>query len=143
VEDLDALYASIDADGLALDGAALRGGVPAAMLFDGGHRLGTLTGPAMAATIADAMRELAPGQRSRIRSIRPLTDAAGATVTIAGTNRQGDAKTETSYAAAQNNGTYRCRENWNLVRVTLAIPAGTPWTSAQGYDVDAVTGGRP
>jgi len=143
VEDLDALYASIDTDGLVLDSAALRGGVPAAMLFDGAHRLGTLTGPAMAATIADATREPAPGQRNRIRSIRPLTDAAGATVRIAGANRQGDALTETAYGAVQANGRYRCRENWNLVRVTLAIPAGAHWTSAQGYDLDAVTGGRP
>jgi len=87
--------------------------------------------------------EPAPGQRSRIRSIRPLTDAAGATLSIAGANRQGDALTETSYSAAQTNGRYRCRENWNLVRVTLALPAGAHWTSAQGYDLDAVTGGRP
>jgi len=126
-----------------LDGAALRGGVPSAMLFDGAHRLGTLSGPALAATIADAARELAPGQRSRIRSIRPLTDAAGAAVTVAGANRPADGMTETLYPQAQTNGVFRCRENWNLTRVTLSIPAGTRWTYAQGYDADAVAGGRP
>lgn len=143
LEDLDTLYASIDADGLVLDGAALRGGVPSVMLFDGAHRLGTLSGPPIAATIADAMRELAPGMRSRIRSVRPLADAAGATVRIAGTNRLSDTASETSYADAQANGAYRCRENWNQTRITVAIPAGAGWSSAQGYDVDAVTGGRP
>jgi len=143
LEDMDALYPSIDADGLVLDGAALRGGVPSAMLFDGAHRLGTLSGPALAATIADAARELAPGARSRIRGIRPLTDAAGAAVTVAGANRPGDAMTETRYPQAQANGAFRCRENWNLTRVTLSIPAGTRWTYAQGYDADAVAGGRP
>lgn len=143
MEDLDALFASIDTDGLVLDGAALRGGVPSVMLFDGAHRLGTLSGPALAATIADATRELAPGARCRIRGIRPLADADDATVRIAGANRLGDMATETSYAQAQANGTYRCRENWNLTRVTLAIPAGASWTQAQGYDADAVAGGRP
>ena len=143
VEDVDAIYASIDTSGLVLDGAALRGGVPSAMLFDGAHRLGTLSGPNMAATIADATRELAPGARSRIRSIRPLTDAAGAAVAVAGANRPGNAMTETRYAQAQPNGLFRCRENWNLTRVTLSIPAGTGWTYAQGYDADAVAGGRP
>ena len=143
LEDLDTQYGSIDAAGLALDGAALRGGVPGVMLFDGSHRLGTLSGPPIAATIADATRELAPGMRSRIRGVRPLADVAGATVRVAGANRQSDAATETSYPCAQANGTYRCRENWNLTRITLAIPAGAGWSSTQGYDVDAVAGGRP
>lgn len=143
LEDIDALYGSIDADGLALDGAALRGGVPTIMLFDGAHRLGALSGPNVAATIADAKRELTPGMRSRIRGVRPVADAQGATVTIAGANRMGEAMAETSYAAPQANGAYRCRENWNLTRITIAIPAGTDWSSAQGYDVDAVAGGRP
>lgn len=143
VEDLDSRYPSIDTEGMVLDSAALRGGVPACMLFDGMHRLGTLSGSAMAATIADATRELTPGLRSRIRAIRPLTDASAATVTISGSNRQGDAAAETSYSTAQANGTYRCRENWNLTRVTLSIPGGTRWSSAQGYEVDAEAGGRP
>jgi len=143
VEDLDSVYPSIDADGLTLDGAALRGGVPSIMLFDGTHRLGTLSGPPIAATITDATRELAPGRRSRIRNIRPLTDAAAAAVTVAGANRRGDAMAETRYPQPQANGAFRCRENWNLTRVTLSIPAGTGWTYAQGYDADAMAGGRP
>ena len=143
LEDLDTLYASIDTDGLVLDSAALRGGVPGVMVFDGTHRLGTLSGPPIAATITDATRELVPGTRSRIRGVRPLVDAVGATICVAGANRLSEALTETSYSAARPNGTFRCRENWNLTRVTLSIPAGTAWSSAQGYDVDAVAGGRP
>jgi len=143
LEDLDALYASIDSEGLALDSAALRGGVPSVMVFDGTHRLGTLSGPPITATITDAKRELAPGKRGRIRSVRPLSDAAGANVRVAGANRLSDALTETNYSSAQANGAFRCRENWNLTRITLSIPAGTGWTSVQGYDVDVVAGGRP
>jgi len=143
LEDLDALYGSIDTNGLSLDGAALRGGVPAAMAFDASHRLGTLSGPPVAATIADATRELSPGARSRVRGVRPLTDAAQASVAIAGANAIGDAWTETAYAERRPNGAFRCRENWSLTRVTLSIPAGTRWSAAQGYDADVTVGGRP
>jgi hypothetical protein len=143
VEDLDSLYASIDANGLVLDSAALRGGVPTCMLFDGAHRLGTLSGPALAATIADAMREIVPGARSRIRSIRPLTDAQSAVVAVAGADSLGNVATETDYAERRPNGAYRCRENWNLTRISVSIPAGARWSNAQGYDVDVVAGGRP
>ena len=143
LEDLDALYPSIDAAGLSLDGAALRGGVPNAMLFDGAHRLGTLSGPPLAATLTDSARELVPGGRARIRSIRPLTDAGVATVTVAGASALSSAATETTYADRRANGSYRCRENWNLTRVMLSIPAGTAWNHAQGYDAEVVEGGRP
>ena len=143
LEDLDATYESIDAVSLAPDGAALRGGVPSAMLFDGAHRLGTLSGPPLAATVADATRELAPGARARIRSIRPLTDAASASVAVAGADAIGGATAETIYTERRPNGTFRCRENWNLTRVTLSIPAGATWNHALGYDADTVVGGRP
>ena len=143
LEDLDAIYGSIDAASLSLDGLALRGGAPTLFLFDAAHRLGTLSGPTVAARLTDGRRELSPGGRSRIRSIRPLTDAAAATVTISGANGRAQAPVETAYAARTANGTYRCRENWQLTQVALTIPAGTAWSFAQGYDVDAVAGGRP
>jgi hypothetical protein len=143
LEDVDALHGTIDTAGLALDGAAYRGGVPTMMAFDGGHRLGTLSGAAVAATIADATRELTPGARSRIRSVRPLTDAAQASVAVAGANALGDAWIETDYDGRRANGAFRCRENWRLTRITLSIPAGTRWTQAQGYDADVTAGGRP
>lgn len=143
LEDLDAIYGSLDAIGLTLDGAGLRGGTPTLMLFDGGHQLGTLSGPAVQATFTDGLRELSPGARSRIRSVRPLTDTADATLSIGGANAREAALQETSYSAARSDGSYRCRENWALTRVKLTIPAGTVWTYAQGYDVDARAGGRP
>jgi hypothetical protein len=143
LEDLDAIYGSLDAVSVSLDGAGLRGGVPTCMLFDGAHRLGTLSGPALAATIADSMREFIPGARSRIRSIRPLSDAAQAIVTVTGAEALSDTAADTAYSERRPNGTYRCRENWNLARITLSIPAGGGWSHAQGYEVEASAGGRP
>ena len=112
------------------------------MLFDGAHRLGTLSGPALTATITDTTRELTPDARSRIRSIRPLTDANPIVVTVAGANALSDTVTETAYSVRQPSGIYRCRENWNLTRIALSIPAGTRWSHAQGLDVEIRSGGR-
>jgi hypothetical protein len=143
LEDLDALYGSIDAMGVSLDSVALRGGAPGLMLFDSAHRLGTLSGPALPARFGDGLRALTPGAKTRIRSIRPLTDANAARVTIAGANALGAPAQETLYSSPQANGGYRTRENWSLTRITLTIPAGTAWSYAQGYDLDGVAGGRP
>ncbi|WP_420137727.1 hypothetical protein [Sphingomonas sp.] len=143
LEDLDAVYGSLDATTLSLDSFALRGGAPTLLLFDGAHRLGQLSGPNIAATLVDARRDFAGGARARIRTIRPLTDAATATVAISGSNSLAATPQETSYDVATANGFYRCRENWSLAQVKLAIPAGAQWTYAQGYDVEAVPGGRP
>ncbi|HWI85709.1 MAG TPA: hypothetical protein VNT42_05215 [Sphingomonas sp.] len=143
LEELDALYASIDAADLTIDSLSLRGGAPMLLLFDGAHRLGTFSGPNMAATLVDGRKEFAAGARARIRSIRPLTDAATATITVSGSNALSAAPQDTAYTTRTANGSYRCRENWNLTQVKLAIPAGTAWTYAQGYDLEAVAGGRP
>lgn len=142
LEDLDAVYGSIDATTLSLDSFALRGGAPTLLLFDGAHRLGTLSGPNMAATLTDARRELTAGARTRIRAIRPLTDAQAVTVSVSGSNALPDAPQEASYSERTANGSYRCRENWNLTQIKLTIPAGAAWSYVQGYDVDASGGGR-
>lgn len=142
LDDLDAIYGSLDAIPLALDSALFRGGYPLLMLFDDQHRLGTLSGPSLAATLMDARRELFPGQRARIRSIRPLCDAPAMTVSIAGAQALSDSPIETVHGDRGSGGHYRMRRSANLSAVKLAIPAGTDWSYAQGYDVEALPGGR-
>jgi hypothetical protein len=143
LESLDALYGNLDAIPVSLDSAALRGGYPTMMLFDGTNTLGTLTGSPMAATFKDGLKELIPGRRSRITAIRPFTDAATATVSVAGMNGLSGTTSETAYSGRASAGFYRTRENWNLSQVKVSIPAGTPWTYMLGYDVQAAQGGRP
>lgn len=142
IEELDAIYGNLDAISVPLDSALFRGGYPLLMLFDASHRLGTLSGPAMAATIMDGRRELAPGQRARIRSIRPLSDAGEITVSLSGAQALSDMPDETAHATRTAGGFYRLRRSGNLVSVKLAIPAGASWTYVQGYDVEAAAGGR-
>lgn len=142
MEQLDALYGSLDAMPISLDSNSLRGGFPTMMLFDGSNTLGALNGSPMAATFKDGLKELIPGRRSRVSVIRPLTDAASLTVTIGSCNNLSVAPTETSYSIATNSGLFRVRQVGNYSQSKFTIPAGTTWTYFQGSDVDAVDGGR-
>jgi len=142
LESLDAIYGNLDAIPLALDSALFRGGYPLLMLFDGGHRLGTLSGPNMAAQIMDARSELLPGRRSRIRSVRPLSDAAEITVSISRSDALSDVPSESSFTTRSAGGVYRMRQSCNLSAVRLAIPDGATWSYVQGYDIDALPAGR-
>ena len=142
LEALDAIYGGLDSIPLALDSALFRGGYPLLMMFDGTHRLGTLSGPNMAATLMDARKELFPGLRARIRSVRPLCDAAEPVVSISCSDAHSDMPGEAMYTTRSAGGFVRTRQSCNLSAVKLAIPAGVSWSYAQGYDIEAVPGGR-
>lgn len=142
LEDLDSIYSSIDDMGLSLDSPQFKGGRPILMLYDGLHRLGSLSGPNAAASIVDSRREMIPGRRTRLRAVRPITNAASGSVTVYGRASLADADAQTVYATRTGGGVYRVRENWTLIQLGLAIPAGANWTYAQGFDADGVAGGR-
>jgi hypothetical protein len=142
IDDLDAIYGSLDAIPFSLDSAAARGGYPLLLAFDTTNRMGGFSGAPIAATFTDGLREPIPGRRARLKAVRPITDAAEATVTIAGSNGFAAPLQRTAYATRTAAGVYRTREAWNLMQLSLSIPAGTPWSYAQGYDADLAEGGR-
>lgn len=142
LEDLDAIYASIDAIGLSLDSPEFKGGRPILMLYDNAHRLGSLSGDNAAASIIDTRRELIPGMRARLRAVRPLTNALTPAVLVYGRNSLADADAQTTYRGRTAGGLFRMRECWGLIQLGLTIPAGETWTYVQGFDVDALAGGR-
>ena len=142
IDGLDAIYGNLDAIPVSLDSALFRGGYPLLMVFDGAHRLGALSGSNIAATLKDARRELAEGRRSRITSVRPISDAASMTVTISTADSLSDDPTETNYTTRTGANFYRMRQSANLSQVTLSIPAGLDWSYVQGYDIEAIAGGR-
>lgn len=142
LDGIDAIYGNLDAVPVSLDSTLFRGGYPLLMLFDGSHRLGTLSGPPMAATLIDPQKELFPNRRARIRSVRPYCDAGALTVAINGTNDLATAPTRSTHSSRSGAGIYRMRESWNLSHVEIAIDAGTDWSYIQGYDIEAVQGSR-
>lgn len=142
MESLDAIYGDLDDIPVSLDSTLFRGGYPLLMLFDGSHRLGTLSGTPMAATLTDARRELFPGQRARITAVRPLTDAPSLTVTLGLADALSDTITESNYTMRTSAGIFRTRESASYSQVKLHFPSATQWTYVQGYDIEAVAGGR-
>jgi len=143
LEELDAIYGSIDAMTASFDSPQFKGGRPVLMLVDGGHRLGTLSGPNAAATLVDARREFAAGRKARLRSVRPLTNAAAPQVLVYGRDSLADSDAVTSYAQRTAGGIFPTREAWNMMQIGLTLPAGADWTYVQGFDADVVAGGRP
>jgi len=142
LEQIDAIFGDIDQIGGSLDSAMFRGGYPLMMLFDGGNRLGALTGPNVAASFVDGYVEPFPGQVCRIRSVRPLTDSPDPTVAIAVEDGPADVPTERVFATRSQGGFHRLRQSGNLIQIKLSMPAGSAWTYAQGYDVEIAAGGR-
>jgi hypothetical protein len=143
IEALDALYGDLDSIPVSLDSALFRGGYPLVMAFDGTDTLGGFNGTNMAATVQDGLKELVPGRRARITSVRPLSDAETLTVTISGANDLSDDVTATAYTTRASGGFYRTRDSWNMSQVSVSIAAGAAWSYIQGYDIEAVAGGRP
>jgi hypothetical protein len=142
LEDLDAIYTYLDTMPLSLDSVAFRGGFPLLQLFDGSNRLAALSGGNLPATFTDALREYFEGQKARIRVIRPFTDAPVVDVTLSVSNSLSTTTAPNDFTARTTSGVYRTRAVGNYAQTTIAIPAGTVWTFCQGYDVDAVPGGR-
>ena len=142
LENLDAIFGSIEGIAGSLDSAQFRGGYPLMMLFDDSDRLGALTGANIAATLVDGRNELFGGQHSRIRSVRPLSDAPDAVVSMTVAREPAGTPTETTFTARSAGGFYRMRQSGNLVQVKISMPAGAVWSFVQGYDIEAVPGGR-
>lgn len=142
LEELDAIYGNLDEIPISLDNAAFKGGTSVFMVFDGDHNMGTLSGATMRATLIDGQKDLVQDRNTRMRWVRPITDASAATVSVRGSNSLDMAPVETVYALRGPQGTYRVRENWNLAQIGVIVPAGSLYTYVQGYDIDAVAGGR-
>jgi hypothetical protein len=142
LDGLDAIYTDLDSIPVSLDSDLFRGGYPLLMLFNGSHALGTLTGPNMAATFVDSRIEPFPGQRARVTAVRPIDDAAAGSVTVSVGNSLADTVTANVFSSRTGGGVYRGRASGSLVQVKREIPAGTAWTFAQGYEIEAVEGGR-
>ena len=141
LEDLDVIYGNLDAIPISLDSESLKGGSPLMLIFNDQHALGALSGPPLPASFVDSKREPITGRQARLRSVRPITDAAAPMVTIAGANSLSDTPSPTTYSARRGNGTLPVRESWNSFQATLTIPS-QPWSFCQGIDIALEQGGR-
>lgn len=138
---LDALYPSgLDSIPISLDDASLAGGNPLLLVVDDTNTLGTLNGANMAATLRLANVEPTPGRRSRVRTLRPVSDATNATATINARMRAGDAEGVVSASTMRGSGRMPIRSNGRYNDVTITIPAGEAWSYIQGVELEFEAG---
>jgi hypothetical protein len=124
-----------------LDDPKYQGGYPLLLISDNAtNSVGAFSGSALEATIKIANVEPSPGARSRIRSLRPITDAINASATINARMRAGDGEDTVSAATMRSNGKMPIRANGRYNTIALTIPAAEVWTELQGVEVEFEAG---
>lgn len=146
LEQLDALYpGGLDTIPYSLDSTRFAGGDPLLLLANAGGSVGALTGANMEASFTTAYIEYSDGRRTRLRFIRPLTDAIeGMTVTMTGKQRVGDTlNMPPSRSTLMPSGDMPVRASGRYISTEMDIAAGVNWTWIQGHEpVYALGGGR-
>lgn len=133
---------NVDGAGLdPFDSGRFIGGDPSFYVFTAAM-VGTFSGDNMAATITGRDVEMVEGRDSRIRRIRPMTNAlAGITVRLDTRQRLGDGERRRDFTTLQASGEMPVRARGRFVRAKLSIALGQPWTYLQGIDATLTAGG--
>lgn len=125
-----------------LDSKAWAGGAPILAGVDTELFFGFFQGPPMEARISTAKLDIAPGRRSLIRKVRPLTDAPLPWISVA---TLGFPSTDPAVVSTETkpepDGMCAQRSSGRYHRFRLRIPAASRWTYALGVEVDAVAQG--
>jgi hypothetical protein len=141
IDALDAIYPSgIDSIPLSLDDPSFSGGNPLLLLVDASNIVGALSGTALQATIGQKNVELTPGRRSRLRAVRPVTDALSASASVNFKMRAGDAESIIATSEMRTNGKMPLRANGRYFDPAFTIPAGQAWSYFQGAEYEFEAG---
>ena len=141
LEEVSASNPNIDAMTVSLDDPMFKGGSPQLYVVQDG-KIGTLSGAALAAVFEHGFAELTPGRASRLREIRPVTDAvSGQSFTDRVSLRQGDAGKVKSASTIRPSGVMPIRATGRYHKFTWQIAAGSSWNYAQAFEVEYADGG--
>lgn len=140
IDALDTLFGNIDAVPGSLDDPTYAGGNPLLLLASSTGVVGTLSGDNLPATMTMARTELAPGERVRVRTVRPLTDATDVTVKLEGSARAGNLPFPEMSSDMRPNGDVPMRVNAQQIVATVTLRGD--WTYAQGLAFEFEPGGR-
>lgn len=140
---LDALgYTLLDTMTISLDDPRWSGGNPRLYLVSPGAKIGTLSGDTLLADFEMGYTELVPDAWTRVRAIRPITDAvSGMTVRLNCKQRIGDASNIKTATTLRTSGIMPIRGAGRYVKPQLLIAAGTTWKLTQGFVVECEPGG--
>jgi hypothetical protein len=133
---LDAIYGNLDAITISLDDPSLAGGNPIMLIAAADNSLGALSGDNLQATLRLENIEPTPGQRSRIRSLRLISDTTAASATLDSRMRSGDGEGIISASTMRSNGKLPIRANGRYNTLEVTIPSGATWTHIQGCEFE-------
>jgi hypothetical protein len=142
LEELDAIYPSMDDMTPSLDDPRFLGGVPQLFVVNASDEIGTMIGSNLKASFQLPNLEIVQGRETRISNVRPLTDATdGVTVTLASRARLGDVGVTQNFATLQDSGDMDCRVSGRYIRPSVTLSAGAGWSYFQGLDFSLIAGG--
>jgi hypothetical protein len=111
LEGLDAVDSNLDTLTPSLDSRVWTGGAQSLAAFDSAHKLNTISGTAMDATVDTGEVQLAPGRRASVMWARPITDGSAASVTLRTRNRTADSGTYGTASTQDATGICPMRSN--------------------------------
>lgn len=143
LDELDALYGSLDAVPASLDSPIFLGGDPRFYVFNQANTVGTFSGANQAGTIRSTTFEPTPGRSGRVRWVRPISDAeTGIKIGITARERLGQADTEVVYSELTASGDIAARESGRYLTLALLHDAGAAWSFAQGVEFTVERGAK-
>jgi hypothetical protein len=138
LEQLSAIYPSIETVPFSLDSRVWAGGNRTLGGFSTSHKIGFFEGLNKAATLETSEIALNPGGRSFVSSILPVTDSTGVYARIKSRkNQYGSVTTSSSatFSSQTNEIPFRVDDRYH--RVELTISAGSTWEQIQGIQFRA------
>jgi hypothetical protein len=136
IDGLDALYpGGIDDVPGSLDDPVFAGGNPLLLVANSASEIGSLAGPNMEARFVLPNVEPVQGQRTRVRSVRPVTDALNVGVVLNARARAGDAENLRTASSARANGEMPVRANGRYLETRVTVAAGESWSFMQGVEM--------
>lgn len=142
LEDLDAIYPSIDGMDLSLDDPLWRGGAVRFGAFNSDFEFGAFGGATIESTLTASELEPVRGMRSFVTGVRPMIDTDAITVNVGSRPTVHDSVTWSADFTLEGHGEASGAANGRYHRVRCVMAAGASWDEAQGYMFNAAPDGE-
>ena len=137
IDGLDAASATIDALPFPVDSRVWAGSGRLLLAgFNGSRLQGFFDGSNLAPTVETGDAQFAPGQKSLLRSLRPMIEGNSVTpsVVIRYRNRLQDSMNDKASVAANSDGRCPVRVKARYHRARITVPAASDWSFITGID---------
>lgn len=140
---VDGPYAAVlvDDNATPVDDRLYQGGQPVLAALDEDLKFATFSGTPLAATLETS--EMTDLKHRRVTGVQAIVDTSSATVQLGFKQRLQDAMSYGSAVAIDVDGFAPVDEAGKVYSLKMAIPAGTLWTNAEGFDAIEGNGGGP